>query len=157
LIVSETNDYARVKVDDDDWAWAADEAPRRRWQPDRPVMRPRHSQHGTKEEILVGERVLKRWLAEQGVRLDRHVVRRVSDYGDLLVPPGYRPGDRHVSIIRATKRPGYQTSWTITGWCWGREASDLGALEDALPRPAYIVTPRAQRTPAELIASLRDD
>ncbi|HXW59441.1 MAG TPA: hypothetical protein VEJ23_08185 [Solirubrobacteraceae bacterium] len=150
-----STDYVRIRVSDADWSWAKDEALRRRWQPDRPDLRPRHTPPGAKEEVLVGERVLERWLAEQGVRADRRIVRRVTDYGDLLVPPDYRPHDRHVSMIRAAKRPGHETIWGITGWIWGREAAERGALDETLPRPAYVVPPPAQRTPAELLADLR--
>lgn len=144
-----------VTVTDADWDWAADEALRRRWQPDRPDLRPRRSQRGTKEEVLVGERVLKRWAASHEVRLDR-VVRRVTDYGDLLVPPGYRPQDRHVSLIRAVKRVGAETIWTLTGWAWGWEAAERGTLDENLPRPAYVIPPSRQRSMDELVAQLRN-
>lgn len=150
------DDFHRITVSDADWAWAADEAPRRRWMPDRPDLRPRHSQRGTKEEILVGERVLKRWASEHGVRLDRRCVRRVTDYGDLLIAPGYRAADRHISIIRAAKQPGAQTVWSLTGWCWGHEANERGELDEHLPRPAFVISPAQQRTMAELVEELRD-
>jgi hypothetical protein len=152
-----TATFHLVTVTDDDWAWAADEASRRRWQPDRPDLRPRRSQHGTKEEILVGERVLKRWAASNAVQLDRRSLRRVSDYGDLLIAPGYRPEDRHVSVIRAVRRPGAETTWTLTGWCWGHEAAERGTLNENLPRPAYVIPPRHQRPMDDLVEDLRDD
>jgi hypothetical protein len=145
-----------VTVTDADWDWAADEALSRRWQPDRADLRPRRSQRGTKEEVLVGERVIKRWAAEHDLRLDRRVLRRVTDYGDLLIPPGYRPQDRHVSLIRAVKRVGAETIWTLTGWAWGWEAAERGTLDENLPRPAYVIPPSRQRSMDDLITDLRN-